>query len=318
MGSAPFSSTRSGAPVVPVQGSPSSRHRQQKRDWRMLRLRGFLAGVWVPAGGHKGGEGYLGYSQHRTGGQVSHVWVLPQSPRALIRPRPPSARPSCPAKQRCQGSVADTSAWCPPAAPHSAHPTPRATPVAPPARPETLQEGAGLSPRAAVGSGPLPAVPTRGARPHSGGRGVRGRGLPEGGGAYARSFPRLQTTPSSHWPTRVHRGREANQDEAPAPGRRSRSPHWRSEGKLRQRSCSFPPRAPGAARRFQRPHRCRRCTPPWLCPPSGGPGSRPRSGEPVGKSSHWGRGPFPHLLLLALAASQARETSSGPRQTPLA
>lgn len=57
LGRAPFSSTSSGAPVVPAQGSASSRHRQQKRDWRMLRLRGFLAGVWVPAGGPRGGEG---------------------------------------------------------------------------------------------------------------------------------------------------------------------------------------------------------------------------------------------------------------------
>lgn len=65
MGRAPFSSTSSGALVVPVQGSPSSRHRQQKRDWRMLRLRGFLAGVWVPGKGQKGrvrGQGHPGGS----------------------------------------------------------------------------------------------------------------------------------------------------------------------------------------------------------------------------------------------------------------
>lgn len=60
LGSAPFSSTSSGAPVAPAQGSPSSRHRQQKRDWRMLRLRGFLAVVWVPVGGHKGVRGNPG------------------------------------------------------------------------------------------------------------------------------------------------------------------------------------------------------------------------------------------------------------------
>lgn len=54
MGRAPFSSTSSGALVVPAQGSPSSRHRQQKRDWRMLRLRGFLVGTWVPEVGGSG------------------------------------------------------------------------------------------------------------------------------------------------------------------------------------------------------------------------------------------------------------------------
>lgn len=201
--------------------------------------------------------------------------------------------------------------------------------MGPPAWMETLQEGAGLSPGAVVDSGPVAAVPPRGHGPtREGGRGVLGAGSLRGGGAYARSFPRLQTTPSSHWPNRVHRRREANQEEAPAPGRHSRSPHWRSEGKLRQRGCSCPPRAPGAARRLQRPHRCR-----GRVLPQPGPGLNPalavspfrRAGAPSPQwgarragAPHWGRGPFPRLLLPALAASQARETSSGSRQTPLA
>lgn len=120
-----------------------------------------------------------------------------------------------------------------------------------------------------------------------------GAGPPRGGGAYARSFPRLQTTPASHWPTRVPRRPEANRDGAPAPGRRSRGPHWRSGGKLRQRGCSCPPRAPGAARRLQR--RSRGWVLPWLCPPPGGPGPEPRSGEPVGQELPTGDGARSHV-----------------------
>lgn len=53
LGTVPFSSTSSGALLLTEKGSASSWHRQQKRDWRMLRPRGFLAaagGLWAPAG----------------------------------------------------------------------------------------------------------------------------------------------------------------------------------------------------------------------------------------------------------------------------
>lgn len=53
--------------------------------------------------------------------------------------------------------------------------------MGPPAWMETLQEGAGLSPGAVVGSGPVPAVPPRGHGPtREGGRGVLGAGSPRG------------------------------------------------------------------------------------------------------------------------------------------
>lgn len=118
LGSAPFSSTSSGALVVPVQGSPSSRHRQQKRDWRMLRLRGFLAGVWVPGKGQKGrvrGQVCPGESpppRHSWGVQGGEAryrkcWGVPCSPPHPYQPPHPSGRPSCPAKRQCRDSARD-------------------------------------------------------------------------------------------------------------------------------------------------------------------------------------------------------------------
>jgi hypothetical protein len=58
LGMAPFSSTSRGAPLWAGRGSPSSRQTQQKREWRMPRLRGFwetadfwsrLSCPWGPA-----------------------------------------------------------------------------------------------------------------------------------------------------------------------------------------------------------------------------------------------------------------------------
>lgn len=130
LGSAPFSSTSSGALVVPARGSPSSRHRQQKRDWRMLRLRGFLAGAWVPGEG----EGERGRGSGAPTGEPPPTlarWVSQArgvgrwqggAPHTLIGPRHPSTCPSCPAKRRRRGSATDTSVWRPPTA--SPHPHP--------------------------------------------------------------------------------------------------------------------------------------------------------------------------------------------------
>lgn len=50
LGMVPFSSTSRGAPLWAGRGSPSSRQTQQKREWRMPRLRGFweTADFWSP------------------------------------------------------------------------------------------------------------------------------------------------------------------------------------------------------------------------------------------------------------------------------
>lgn len=123
MGRAPFSSTSSGALVVPAQGSPSSRHRQQKRDWKMLRFRGFLVGAWVPGGGRKGirGQGHpWGFPKppHGKKGQVSQVQGFDMGGAGRHPPKPstaPSTRPSTlPAPPRA--GAADTSLWRPPTA----------------------------------------------------------------------------------------------------------------------------------------------------------------------------------------------------------
>lgn len=97
--------------------------------------------------------------------------VAPE-PHALIRPRHPSGRPSCPAKQRCQGSVADTNAWRPPTAPDPAHPTPRVTPAGPPVWPETPPQGRGAEPGGSRGSGAGPRCPVPGGTASLGGMGA--------------------------------------------------------------------------------------------------------------------------------------------------